>query len=258
MRIGSCKMETAKAATPSKTGGTMYLQRTPAMSSIAPLTAASKMAVPRSGSTKTRPSTNVDEHAGQNDAAIPSMHVPLATISIPRQQDDEREFGEFGGLKAQAVEIEPAARAVDFSADVRHEHQHQQKEREEKNRPGVFFEHLIVEGGRRHTKHKSERKPVSCFSRSGAKLRHARAVKHHQPQRQQGSDAKRQSRDGDFHFNAQNPARRDQPHQTGVIGRKAHWRVQAWAPRRRPPARGTGAAAPELPLSQESLTSGRL
>ena len=59
-----------------------------------------------------------DQHAGQNHAASPSVHLPLETVAIPREHDDQRELGKFGRLKAHAVEIEPAVRAVDFSADV--------------------------------------------------------------------------------------------------------------------------------------------
>ena len=70
-----------------------------------------------------------DERAGKNDAAFPGLHLPLVTVAIPRQQDDERDFCQFGRLKAHAVEIEPAARAIDFPADVRDEHQHEQKQR---------------------------------------------------------------------------------------------------------------------------------
>ena len=67
---------------------------------------------------------------------------------------------------------------------------------------------MIVQGGRRHTEDKTEHTPNELQHQvMRADLSHARTVKHHQPQRQQGGDANRQSCDGDFHFNISTASR---------------------------------------------------
>ena len=66
-----------------------------------PLTAASRMVVPRSGSTKIKPSADRDDDAGENDPAFERVHLPLRTVAIPGEHDDERDLDEFGRLKGQ-------------------------------------------------------------------------------------------------------------------------------------------------------------
>ena len=46
-----------------------------------------------------------NEDARQNDAAYRRVHVPLAMVSIPCQQNDKRDFPELGRLKAHAVKM---------------------------------------------------------------------------------------------------------------------------------------------------------
>ena len=127
---------------------------------------------------------------------------------MPRQNDDERELGEFGGLEGEAG-LDPAMRAVAGVADVRHKHQHQQEHRERIKRPGELVEPLIVERCRRRAKDEAGRAPNELHHQVvRAGFHHARAVKHHQPQRQQGGDTYRQRCDSDFHLNISKNASR--------------------------------------------------
>ncbi len=197
-----------------------------------------------------------NERAGKNDAAFPGLHLPLVTVAIPCKHDDQRDFSELGRLKTHAVKIKPAACAIDFSADVRDEHQQEQKQREDENRPGDFFEPLIIEGGRRHAENEAERAPDELHHQVvRTDLRHTRAVEHHQPQRQQGGDAKRQSCDGDFHFNA-SKSRKAGPAaiSPALIARTACRRARAPAWAQPEPARGP---EPQLQPAPESSASGR-
>ena len=154
------------------------------------------------------------------------------------------------------MEIEPAARAVDFSADVRGEHEQEQNHGEDENRPGEFFEPLIIEGGRRHAEDEAERAPDDLHHQVvRADLRHTRAIKHHQPQRQQGGNTKRQSCDGDFHFNA-SKSRNAGPAAIlpAVSGRQARQQAQVSCPA---PVRARAQLEPPLRLSPEWSASVR-
>jgi hypothetical protein len=151
-----------------------------------------------------------NQQTGHDHAAFPSLHQPLAVVAIPSEHDDERELGKFGGLQAHSGKDEPAVCAVDVLGDAmrqRQQHRHEQHKRNNEKRQRRFFEQLIVEGGRRHAQSEAERTPDELQHQiMRANLGHARAVKHHQPQRQQGGNAERQSCDGDFHFNVSKPA----------------------------------------------------
>jgi hypothetical protein len=169
----------------------------------------------QNGGSAVRFDENQTEHRGnqqarQNHAPFQGMHESLAALAIPGKHDDEREFAKFGRLQAHSRKNEPAPGAVDDPRDAvrqRQQHQHEQHQREDEKRPRRPFEPLIVEDGRRHAQDETERAPDELQHQiMRADLRHARAVKHHQPQRQQGGDTKRQCSDGDFHFNVSKPA----------------------------------------------------
>ncbi len=107
------------------------------------------------------------------------------------------------GWSVMLAASDPAVRAVAGVADHAARKPGEQNQREAINRPREFFQQLIIERGRRHAERRSRAThQTSCIIRScaPAEVVIARAVKHHQPQRQQGGDAKRQSCDGDFHF----------------------------------------------------------
>ena len=91
----------------------------------------------------------------KNDSALPSVHFSLITVAIPREHDDERDFGEFGRLDGEMAAANPAVRAVAGVTDQRHEHQPEQNQREDEDRPREFFQQLIIESRRRHAEHRS-------------------------------------------------------------------------------------------------------
>ena len=96
-----------------------------------------------------------DERAGKNDSAGERVHLPLITVAITGERDDERDFGKFGGLQREAEFLDPAMRAVAGVADVRDKDQAEQEQRAKKNRPAGLFEQLIIQDRRRHAENQT-------------------------------------------------------------------------------------------------------
>ena len=120
------------------------------------------------------------------------------------------------GWKVSAVRSDPAVRAVEFYPEMRDENAGGQNQRAGENRPGELFEQRIIKNRHHRTRNGTERDPDQLHLEQvradfGVRVRvdkpRARAVDHHQPQRQQGGDTKRQSCDGDFHFIFSNASR---------------------------------------------------
>ena len=59
-----------------------------------------------------------NEQRGDHDAPLPARHLALVMFPIPGQRDDQRQLRQFGRLKADDPEAEPAPRPVDERAQV--------------------------------------------------------------------------------------------------------------------------------------------
>ena len=146
----------------------------------------------------------------KKNSPFEGVHLALVTVAIPREHDDERDFDDFRRLKGGTRQPDPTAGTVELHSDMRDENQRRQNQRRDENRPGDFFQQLIVQNRHHRTGNETKDAPDHlhlqhvCADFGMSVLvhhHHARAVKHHQPQREETGDAKSQNSDGDSHCN---------------------------------------------------------
>ena len=104
----------------------------PATMSMPPTISAIEIAVPRSGSTSTRPQAKAETAAIGTRSAIRSRRV-AAGGEQRRAGAEQADLGELRRLEGERPEREPAPRAVDLDADARDQHRHQQAERDDED-----------------------------------------------------------------------------------------------------------------------------
>ena len=100
------------------------------------------------------------------------------------QQNDERELGQFGGLKTLVRDTQPAPGAAGLDAHAAgNQNHHEQPEGDQEKRNGNIFEMTIVNAGDDPRRDQSQAAPDDLGPRIiRARLAHAGTVKHHQPE----------------------------------------------------------------------------
>ena len=103
-----------------------------------------------------------------------------------RERHQQRNLGQLRRLKIHRPQVKPTSGSIELETDSRDEHEHQQNECEDKQREGDFFEPPIIHHRGGKTGHQTKPAPHQLHAeKARAALRHARAVEHYNPQRQQ-------------------------------------------------------------------------
>ena len=103
-----------------------------------------------------------------------------------RERHQQRNLSQLRRLKIHRPQVKPTSGSIELETDSRDEHEHQQNECEDKQREGDFFEPPIIHHRGGKTGHQTKPAPHQLHAeKARAALRHARAVEHYNPQRQQ-------------------------------------------------------------------------
>src|ERR1051326_2259671 len=97
-------------------------------------------------------------------------------------------------------DFKPAPRAAPLETKARDQHRHQQRQRDQEKGNRNLFEMPIINAGDHARGDETQAAPDDLRRRvTAARLAHARAVEHYQPQREQSRDAKHQDGGGELH-----------------------------------------------------------
>jgi hypothetical protein len=72
--------------------------------------------------------------------------MPFETIPVPSHSHNQGKFGEFRGLKKEAVKTHPSAGAMTGVTNMRNEHGQEQQDGNGVKSAGYFFEAPIIRG----------------------------------------------------------------------------------------------------------------
>ena len=91
------------------------------------------------GFDKNQTENQADKNSRKKNSAFERVHLPLRQIAIPREHDDERDFGEFGRLEGKVTATNPTMRAMAGMTNEGREHQNEQNQCEAENQPHEFL-----------------------------------------------------------------------------------------------------------------------